>query len=1008
MIHIYSTKKTRNIENIENIENINYFSKNSLFLLIIFSIFIGYLVNSVINEKDHKHFFPHWENANWITPQAKSTSAYFRYSFTLQELVTHANILLSATEEYTLTVNGKDIQRNKFLSNNISGVFDISKNLLQGKNVIAINVNRHSKGTIPAIIAKIQWQNSNNNTEHIVTDENWVSTHLDEKHSNNILSWSDINYNDLNWGKSKKLNSTSMDTSYPIIIDPYIYELLPNGQWISDIKGSSYTIFNRNISLDKSKLDSAWLGVSTNGEYSLTINDILLTIKESSPKQMDIINISPFVRDGNNIISIKVTANATIPKLLASGVVISGDSNLFFSSNSKWNIDKINKDENILNTAPLTRQNTPTLKPLGISTPDDIKLININKTSIYVTITLFVTLILYYFFNLYNSSLNNKLNIRSLIAIYLSPYINITFIFISIILIINSYPFFENNTFKFYSLIISVLVLLFYKAIILIELSKTDKTANIVNTAHDLFSHNKVYTFSILTIILLAFLLRTWTLGDQSFFQDESTILQFTHGLIEKGYPFLDRDLDERLMVTYELMPYLIAVSITLFGESEFTARLPSVFFSMGTLALIIFIGKLWFNRKIALLAALLYAITPWAIFWAQNCFYPSQIQFFALTATYFFIKLLKSDHAKVSDWYLLALFFCCTYLTWEGSGLLLLVYGFMWLPSNRWGWFKNTHFWIMMIIVGTVVFSQLYHRTMLSEPFLSIGSGNANISTPQFAFTLPGYDPFYYLDNIFFSQQYFLFTCFFLIGFIFFLKERNFKEPYFFVLFTIATYTLLLPATAIRYVYVVLPFFLIGIAASTIKIFEITFPKNITLFTVGTINKFTQIVIVCLLILSARSYFFKPDGLSKDEINISSVWEIRNDIQSTDYRGVIRELEKHYKPNDIVITRAPFLLDQYSEIKGHYSIQSLLTTLVIYGVRENDPFYRDKWKGNPVLRNLQELEDILYSNNRVWLLVVPTGTFLKSLDSKVLDFIKHNFMLKAESDHARLYLWEK
>lgn len=1002
MFQIYSNKTTR----IPNV--VIYYSKKALFVLVIFSILSGYLINIVVNEKDQKHFIPNWENANWITPQTESTSGYFRYSLILQEPVIHANITLSATEEFVLTVNEKIIKRKKLLLNNISGIFDISKHLQPGKNVIAINVTRHTKGTIPAIIAKINWQDSSNNTKSVYTNENWISNYINENNPNHLLSWSDINYNDLNWEKSRKLLFSSMDTSYPVNTAPSIYKLFPTGQWISGDTVSNYTIFNRKLYLDTNQVNSAWLGVSANGDYSLSINNVLVTTEESSLRRMDLINITPFISRGNNVINIKVVTNTSIPKLLASGVVLLDDSNLFFSSDRKWSIVKINKDDNFLNTTSLIPSNTPALNSLEISTPDEISIINANRISIYSGIILLITLMFYYYFIRYNSCSNKNLNISALIPAYLSPYINISLLFISLILIKNSYPVFESYNFILYSLVIALFTLFFYKSIIIFELSKTEKITNITKNTINLFSNEKVCFLTIILIASLAFSLRIWTLGDQSFFQDESTILQFTHGLIEKGYPFLYRDIDERLMVTYELMPYMIAASITLFGDSEFAARLPSVFFSMGTLALIIYISQRWYNQKVALLAALLYAITPWAIFWAQNCFYPAQIQFFALASTYFFIKLLKSDNEKVRDWYLLALFFCCTYLTWEGSGLLLLVYGFMWLPSNRWDWFKNTHFWLTMIIVGSVVFTQLYLRTMQSDPFLLIGSGKANITTPQLAFTLPDFDPFYYLDNIFLSEQYLLLSCFFVIGFIFFLTERNFKQPYFFVLLTIATYTLFLPVTAIRYVYFVLPFFLTGISATTIKIFEISFSGNISLFTVNSINKFTQYIVIILLFLSAGSYFFKPGELSKDEMNIPTAWEIRNDIQSTDYRGIINELEKRYRTEDIVITRAPFLLDEYSEIKGNFSIQSLLTTLVVYGIRDNDPFYRDKWKGNPVLRNIQELEDILYRNKRVWLLAAPTGTFLKSLDTKVLEFIDQNFILKAETDHAKLYLWEK
>ncbi|MFN9915679.1 MAG: hypothetical protein ACK53L_24015, partial [Pirellulaceae bacterium] len=76
----------------------------------------------------------------------------------------------------------------------------------------------------------------------------------------------------------------------------------------------------------------------------------------------------------------------------------------------------------------------------------------------------------------------------------------------------------------------------------------------------------------------------TWVrmagLSNNSFTQDESTMVLFARGVLERGYPFLRQGSSDFIISTYELVPYPIALAIKLFGDTEITARLPAVAFS--------------------------------------------------------------------------------------------------------------------------------------------------------------------------------------------------------------------------------------------------------------------------------------------------------------------------------------------------------------------------------------------------------------------------------------------
>lgn len=132
-------------------------------------------------------------------------------------------------------------------------------------------------------------------------------------------------------------------------------------------------------------------------------------------------------------------------------------------------------------------------------------------------------------------------------------------------------------------------------------------------------------------LVLLTAAVRLDGIEEASITQDESTMTLFAQGILEKGYPFVTTRTGPFVSSTYELVPYPIALSLSLLGFSELAVRLPAVLFSVGTvLAMLAFATRL-FDRRVGLLAAATYAVLPWAIHWGQNGFYPAQVQLLAL-----------------------------------------------------------------------------------------------------------------------------------------------------------------------------------------------------------------------------------------------------------------------------------------------------------------------------------------------------------------------------------------
>jgi mannosyltransferase len=86
-----------------------------------------------------------------------------------------------------------------------------------------------------------------------------------------------------------------------------------------------------------------------------------------------------------------------------------------------------------------------------------------------------------------------------------------------------------------------------------------------------------------------------------------------------------------------------------LFGETEAAVRMLSVFFSVLTVLVVYHLALTLFNTRAALFAALLTALSPLHVFYAQETRMYAQLTFFAAASSYFFVRWLK-DGTRTSS----------------------------------------------------------------------------------------------------------------------------------------------------------------------------------------------------------------------------------------------------------------------------------------------------------------------------------------------------------------------
>ncbi len=130
----------------------------------------------------------------------------------------------------------------------------------------------------------------------------------------------------------------------------------------------------------------------------------------------------------------------------------------------------------------------------------------------------------------------------------------------------------------------------------------------------------------LLSITLLAAGLRLLGLGEWSFWVDEAhTVRDVTKPLDEFWGSHVSR-----YPLSYLILRGMLGV---LPATSEGWLRLPFVFFGIAAIPAVAFVGRALVGTRAALIAALLLALSPWHVYWSQNCRSYSMVLFFSMLA---------------------------------------------------------------------------------------------------------------------------------------------------------------------------------------------------------------------------------------------------------------------------------------------------------------------------------------------------------------------------------------
>jgi predicted membrane-bound mannosyltransferase/sugar lactone lactonase YvrE len=240
------------------------------------------------------------------------------------------------------------------------------------------------------------------------------------------------------------------------------------------------------------------------------------------------------------------------------------------------------------------------------------------------------------------------------------------------------------------------------------------------------FPKFKIEYFLIMIILIVAVISRFYNLGARDMSHDEVNHVVPSYSLYQgQGYAYDP--------VTHgPLKFHLVAATYFLFGDSDFTSRVPTALFSVATIAFILLAFKRYLGRIGALLAGLFYLISPFMLFYGR--YLRDEAIMGMLGVMIFFIVLYYLERGKTSSLLilgaLLSLQFCSEETAFIYTAILLLFLGILLLRDvSQKQWKDRTNkdlfsysmiSFILLVGISLVAATMENKATSTTQPFTS------------------------------------------------------------------------------------------------------------------------------------------------------------------------------------------------------------------------------------------------------------------------------------------------
>lgn len=987
----------------------------SLFLVIACALMLSFFCILTFIDLPQNLYRLDFGHARWIQAVVPSQHNFFRKTIYLSGAVDRAWIQISATDNYTVYVNHSVVGTRTFYSTCVAQIYDLKKLLKPGKNVIAIEVDRYSFPGSGQLLVRGFYSLVGSPLQEYVSDPNDQSWRASST-PDGILSgytWYAPLLDDSFW---KLPEIAPANERFPVIesvpIDPKQYENRPIGKWIAPPQGSSrQASFSYNWQVPSDRLET-WVQIAATGNYDLIVNGHLITTAVTTAKpnsaaqaaslQPTLLayNIARWVHNGANSLLIRVSSQSLQPALLlVDGYTVLGRGRLErFGTDASWKTLLFSKNEqSAVVVADYADQPWGTLAQ-ALAPPIITPVYDVQKVIAWAPLcglVLGMTLVLWVLVSALVAPLVQQ-PVEKLwtcdALFHLCVLISMLFLW----LLCFDVRFQNNWCFKPRVAEGLIFLLIAGKLLLLLPRRKERPVEAITVEAPPVIQSSRwgwVRTYwkalVLVCIVLLGFFLRAKDLTTMSLDVDEFGVIQFSHGVQKKGYPFIQLGSFEKEVTTYELVSYAIAVSRQFLGESEAAYRTPALIYSTITIALIGIVGIRMMGWRAGLTASLIFATFPTGIFWGHNAFWPSQEQMFSLTTFWCFYEAIRARGAPLRHVFLTAASagFILAYLTWEGAGFILptlfaTIFAMQW---GKYGWMRDWHLWRCCVVMSFAVGIQLTHRQVASLPaYMQTGISLSDVTTPvPVWFDVTHYDPQYYFNYCLFAENYVLMALFLIFGVGFCWRDRPLRYLCLSIVVMLMWYTEFLPAYAVRYSYDYQSLLILASVGIMFKLWDRIVGLGASVLRWGA-----AAAVFTIFVLSTNGFVLHTYRLSRSAP--TPYYGERMSIYRTDYRGAAEYVINHFQPGDGLIVAIPHIFEFYTGMDVDYSINTALDKKITYSGALEIPHFLDKFRGYPCIRSLEELQDLRSRFKRLWIVQVPLGP-ADNQNPAVIQYIARN-----------------
>lgn len=1032
-------------------------------LVVFCGLLLGYYLLKTYTIPQQRQYQLDFGAAKWIEPaEPDSPIGYFRKKIFLSALPENAWLQVAASDGFALSVNGHTVASASALKTYKTGIYDIKRHLRVGTNVIGVSVSRTSYPGSAQLLVRGEVTSPGAPSITILSDETWrVSTRTGIVAG--TAQWDTTQVDDALWPMPRlsELNANKPSLRW-VDVNPLLLQLPQAGYWLMAESNAHQAVFSTAFRADCAR-EETWLQVASSGNLDLILNGHILTLASSaaavskalphlpaaepSPanlkpgkreqaaiatKQSSLQNtqlaaydVSHWIRRGRNVIVATVRNDQGPAAFLADGLMFQDDGTVSrFSTSSAWHLGAEPTAADSTNSNQPFQFGKAGIAPWGylshtVARPIDLSgFSTILQYFLVITLTAGAVVALWLLVSAAVSRWNGELLSHSLTrdALLHAPLATGLLLF----MLPDWDPRFPMNwSFQPRFIVGAVALLLLLRLFHLVPRRSAE-------TAVEQKSYRQTWSFLrlsqltqlplatvapyllLMLIVSLGFALRLQHLGYMSFDHDEMGLIERSHGVLTLGIPYVMFGSKFRWATTYEAVPYPLALFGAVFGYSEWSLRLPSCIMGTLSIAVLGLMGRRLFNWRTGLLTAFIYACLPLNIRWAQNAFYPTQCQFFAILTFWLFYESIQTRPFNRRYLTLATITFILCYLSWEGTGFILpaLFLGLMVVRWGEWWWLRDFHLYRCLFFIGAVVVAQYCSRVDAGDPFLQMGSGLSNLTGPSLFFLTSAYQPLFYIDKLLLSENHVFFTLMFVTGLCFCWKQSGFR--YVFVLLTtlFILHTNFLAALSPRYCYYFQPLVLLGGVAAAITLYDrilalASQPRHESGSTLAAHT--SGLALLALLFIQSNESLLKEYSLSitGDTPQMMS----RMGTYRYDYHGAAEYVQTHFEPGDVILPGIPHVFKFYTGSPGDYFLDSLFSMKVTYFDILAEPGFADKFAGLPVLRNLTELKEVINRAPRTWIVFAPYSLFERLNSAAVIDYIRNNARSQFESYRIKVYL---